>query len=139
MLPGANGSRPMPRKIAGSEMITIDPSTLAINTPSVVLDNAIHLYRSDVRCRTVCSTDSYLMLSNIVRRAEKSCIVHSAPMRLRSVTVLAVATTTMVMTTTTADAWNGSVQVVSAAATAVRYQPNAGAVTYSPTLVPVGA
>ena len=43
MLPGASGSSPMPRKIAGSEMITIEPSRAAISTPSVVLDSATHL------------------------------------------------------------------------------------------------
>jgi hypothetical protein len=30
--------------MAGSEMITIDESTLAMNTPRVVLDSAVHLY-----------------------------------------------------------------------------------------------
>ena len=44
MLPGASGSRPIPRKIAGSEMITIDWLTVASRMPSVVLDRAIHLY-----------------------------------------------------------------------------------------------
>jgi hypothetical protein len=29
--------------MAGSEMITIDPSRTAMNIPSVVLDNATHL------------------------------------------------------------------------------------------------
>ena len=43
MLPGASGSRWMPRKIAGSEMITIEASTVAMNMPSVVLDSATHL------------------------------------------------------------------------------------------------
>ncbi len=43
MLPGASGSSPMPRKIAGSEMITMEPSRAAISTPSVVLDSATHL------------------------------------------------------------------------------------------------
>jgi len=46
MLPGASGSSPMPRKIAGSAMITIEPSIALISTPSVVLDSATHLYRS---------------------------------------------------------------------------------------------
>ena len=36
----------MPRKIAGSEMITIDASMVAIVMLSVVLDRAIHRYRS---------------------------------------------------------------------------------------------
>ncbi len=44
MLPGASGSRPTPRKIAGSEMITMDWLIVASSTPTVVLDNAIHLY-----------------------------------------------------------------------------------------------
>ena len=43
MLPAAKGSRWMPRKIAGSEMITIEPSSVAMNIPSVVLDSATHL------------------------------------------------------------------------------------------------
>ena len=42
MLPAANGSSPIPRKIAGSAMITIDPSIVAIMA-SVVLDKATHL------------------------------------------------------------------------------------------------
>src|SRR5579859_4372038 len=46
MLAGAKGSSPIPRKMAGSEMMTIDPSTVAMNTPSVVFDSATHLYRS---------------------------------------------------------------------------------------------
>ena len=33
----------MPRKIAGSEISTIDESSDAMNTPSVVFDSAIHL------------------------------------------------------------------------------------------------
>ena len=45
MLPGAAGSRWMPRKIAGIEMITIEASIVAMNMPSVVLDSATHLYR----------------------------------------------------------------------------------------------
>ena len=43
MLPGASGSRWMPRKIAGIDMITIDASIVAIIIPSVVLDSATHL------------------------------------------------------------------------------------------------
>ena len=43
MLPGANGSRWMPRKMAGIEMITIDASTVAMNIPRLVLDRATHL------------------------------------------------------------------------------------------------
>src|SRR5580700_11279782 len=50
MLPGASGLRWMPRKIAGIEMITIEPSIVAIVTLSVVLDRAIHLYRSGRCC-----------------------------------------------------------------------------------------
>ena len=34
MLPGASGSRWMPRKIAGSAMMTIDPSSADMNTAS---------------------------------------------------------------------------------------------------------
>jgi hypothetical protein len=43
MLPGASGSKWMPRKIAGREMMTIELSMVAISTPSVVLDRATHL------------------------------------------------------------------------------------------------
>ena len=46
MLPGASGFRPMPRKMAGIAMITIEASMVAIVMLSVVLDRAIHLYRS---------------------------------------------------------------------------------------------
>src|SRR5947208_4540348 len=46
MFDGCRGLRWMPRKIAGSEMITIELSSVAMNTPSVVLDSAVHLYRS---------------------------------------------------------------------------------------------
>ncbi|TCO61053.1 superoxide dismutase family protein [Actinocrispum wychmicini] len=60
-------------------------------------------------------------------------------MRFRSVTVAAVVTLTMVVASGTAGAWGGAVRVVTAAATAAPYQPGAGAVTYSPDLVPVGA
>lgn len=42
MLPGSSGSRWMPRKIAGNEMMTIEPSSADMNTAAVVLDNAIH-------------------------------------------------------------------------------------------------
>jgi hypothetical protein len=34
---------PMPRKMAGSEMRTIDEFIVAISTPSVVFDSASHL------------------------------------------------------------------------------------------------
>ncbi len=40
---GSNGSRWMPRKMAGSAMRTIDPSIAAISTPIVVMNSAIHL------------------------------------------------------------------------------------------------
>ena len=45
MLPGSSGFRPMPRKMAGIAMITIEASIVAIVMLSVVLDRAIHLYR----------------------------------------------------------------------------------------------
>jgi len=35
--------RPIPRKIAGNEMITIEELMVAISTPRVVLDSATHL------------------------------------------------------------------------------------------------
>src|ERR1700740_3269161 len=46
MLAGSSGFRLMPRKMAGIATITIDPSMVAIVMLSVVLDRAIHLYRS---------------------------------------------------------------------------------------------
>src|SRR6478609_684647 len=46
MLPGSSGFRPMPRKMAGIAMITIEASIVAIVMLSVVLDRATHRYRS---------------------------------------------------------------------------------------------
>jgi hypothetical protein len=43
MFDGWSGSSRIPRKMAGREMITIDESTLAMNTPRVVFDRAVHL------------------------------------------------------------------------------------------------
>ena len=43
MFPGPSGFRPMPRKTAGSAISTIDWLIVAISTPSVVFDSAIHL------------------------------------------------------------------------------------------------
>ena len=43
MFPGASGSRWIPRKIAGSAMITIEPSSADMNTAIVVFDSATHL------------------------------------------------------------------------------------------------
>jgi hypothetical protein len=40
MLPGAKGSRWMPRKMAGRAMMTIDPSSVDMNTAAVVLARA---------------------------------------------------------------------------------------------------
>jgi hypothetical protein len=37
----------MPRKIAGSAMITMEPSRLDMNTAIVVFVSATHWYRSD--------------------------------------------------------------------------------------------
>ena len=48
MLPGAVGSRWMPRKMAGIAMITIEASIVAIVMLRVVLESATHLYRSPV-------------------------------------------------------------------------------------------
>src|SRR4029077_9344329 len=45
VLPGWSGLTPMPRKMSGSAISMIEELTVAISTPSVVLDNAIHLYR----------------------------------------------------------------------------------------------
>jgi hypothetical protein len=42
MLPGANGSRWIPRKIAGRAMMTIEPSSVDMNTAAVFV-NATHL------------------------------------------------------------------------------------------------
>ena len=43
MFPGVSGFSWIPRKIAGSEMITMEALTVAAIMPSVVLDSAIHL------------------------------------------------------------------------------------------------
>jgi hypothetical protein len=43
MLLAASGSSPIPRKIAGSEINTIDPSSCDMNTAVVVFARAIHL------------------------------------------------------------------------------------------------
>ena len=43
MLPLASGSRWMPRKIAGSAISTIEPSSWDMNTAAVVLASAVHL------------------------------------------------------------------------------------------------
>jgi hypothetical protein len=43
MLDGVSGSRWIPRKIAGSEMRTIDESSAAMAIPRVVFDSAVHL------------------------------------------------------------------------------------------------
>jgi hypothetical protein len=43
VLPGCSGLTPMPRKMSGSAMSIIEALTVAISTPSVVLDKAIHL------------------------------------------------------------------------------------------------
>jgi hypothetical protein len=43
MLPGVSGSSPMPRKIAGREMITIEELMVASSIPRVVLERATHL------------------------------------------------------------------------------------------------
>ena len=40
---GASGLSPMPRKIAGSEISTIEALIEANNMPSVVLDSTTHL------------------------------------------------------------------------------------------------
>jgi len=42
MLPGASGSSPIPRKMAGRAMITIEPSSVAMNMAAVVLASATH-------------------------------------------------------------------------------------------------
>ncbi len=42
-MPGCNGSMPMPRKMSGSAMSTIDPSMVAISIPRVEMKSAIHL------------------------------------------------------------------------------------------------
>ena len=41
MFPGLSGSRLMPRKMAGSAMITIEPSSAAMKMAAVVLARAI--------------------------------------------------------------------------------------------------
>ena len=43
MLPGLSGLSAMPRKMSGSAISTMDWLIVAISTPSVVFDSAIHL------------------------------------------------------------------------------------------------
>ena len=43
MLPGASGFSPMPRKMAGNEISTIEELMVASSMPTVVLDSATHL------------------------------------------------------------------------------------------------
>ncbi len=43
MLPGASGLTPMPRKMSGSAIRRIDELTVAMSTPMVVFESAIHL------------------------------------------------------------------------------------------------
>ncbi len=43
MLPAVSGLSLTPRKMAGSEMITIEALTVAASMPRVVLDSASHL------------------------------------------------------------------------------------------------
>jgi hypothetical protein len=45
VFPGCSGSTPMPRKMSGSAISKREELTVAISTPSVVLDSATHLYR----------------------------------------------------------------------------------------------
>ena len=42
-MPGVSGLSWMPRKMAGSEMMTMEALTVAASLPSVVLDSASHL------------------------------------------------------------------------------------------------
>src|SRR6266480_5473125 len=88
MLPGSSGFRWMPRKMAGIAMITIEASIVAIVMLSVVLDRAIHLYRSgrppvavaapftcpeSTLCRTLTqSTANHLLDGNYLLRAAAS-------------------------------------------------------------------
>ena len=43
MLPAPSGSSPMPWKMSGSAISTIDWLIVTMSTPSVVFDSAIHL------------------------------------------------------------------------------------------------
>ena len=43
MFCGASGSSPMPRKMAGMAMSTMDPFIVAISSAAVVFDSATHL------------------------------------------------------------------------------------------------
>ena len=43
MLAGASGSMPMPRKMSGMAMSTIEELIVAMSRPRVVLDSATHL------------------------------------------------------------------------------------------------
>ena len=43
VFPGCSGFTPMPRKMSGSAISMIEALIVAISTPSVVFDSAIHL------------------------------------------------------------------------------------------------
>jgi hypothetical protein len=57
----------MPRKMAGSEMITMEPSIAAISTPIVVLESATHLYRSG-RCSGIIVAGAVVSMPTISQR-----------------------------------------------------------------------
>ena len=50
-MPGDSGLRLMPRKMAGIETMTMEPSTVAMTMASVVLDRATHWYAGPRRPR----------------------------------------------------------------------------------------
>jgi hypothetical protein len=53
VLPDARGLMPMPRKMSGKAISMMDELIVAISTPSVVLERAIHLYRGPTAGRAV--------------------------------------------------------------------------------------
>jgi len=67
MLPGDRGFRPIPRKMAGIEMITIELSRTAMKTPSDVLDNAIHLYRSSAEVATATGSACFVVSDKLAQ------------------------------------------------------------------------
>lgn len=68
---GVSGLTLIPRKIAGSEINTIEELMTAIRTPRVVFERATHLYRSDSAGPTVagCVGDLTFTLTRLYYRS----------------------------------------------------------------------
>ena len=81
-MPGASGSRRMPRKMAGIAMITMDASMVAIVMLSVVLDSAIHLYRPPSAPAGECPFSVAPAPRARLRSASLDTLIHATPDQL---------------------------------------------------------